>query len=54
MKLLHKLLRKLDMVEKGPEDSDEKPQSTLHEHKVPMFSVWMFVVYLVLSLVWSS
>ena len=46
MKLLHKLLRKLDMVERGPEDSDEKPQSTLHGHEVPMFSVLMFLMYL--------
>ena len=46
MKLLHKLLRKLDIVERGPEDSDEKPQSTLHGHEVPMFSVLMFLMYL--------
>ena len=43
MKLLHKLLRKLDMVERGPEDSDEKPQSTLHGQEVPLFSVLMFM-----------
>ena len=46
MKLLHKLLRKLDIVERGPEDCDEKPQSTLHGHEVPMISVWMFTFYL--------
>ena len=46
MNLLHKLLRKLDMVEKGPEDSDEKPQSTLHGHEVPQFSVGMFLGFL--------
>ena len=46
MKLLHKLLQKLDIVERGPEDSDEKPQSTLHGHEVPLFSVWMFIFYL--------
>ena len=43
MKLLHKQLRKLDMVERGPEDSDEKPQSTLHGQEVPLFSVLMFM-----------
>ena len=42
MKLLHKLLQKLDIVERGPEDCDEKPQSTLHGHEVPLFSVKMF------------
>ena len=42
LKLLHKLLQKLDMVERGPEDSDEKPQSTLHGHEVLLFSVLMF------------
>ena len=46
IKLLHKLLRKLDIVEKGPEDSDEEPQSTLHGRKVPIFSVYMFTFYL--------
>ena len=43
MKLLHKLLRKLDIVERGPEDSDEEPQSTLHGYEVPLLSVWMFI-----------
>ena len=46
MNLLHKLLRKLDMVKKGPEDSDEKPQSTLHGQKVPVASVYMFLAFL--------
>ena len=46
IKLLHKLLRKLDVVEKGPEDSDEKPQSTLHGSEVPVASVGMFSFYL--------
>ena len=46
IKLLHKLLRKLDILDRGPDDSDEKPQSTLHGHEVPMISVLMFTNYL--------
>ena len=46
IKLLHQLLRKLDIVERGPEDSDEEPQSTLHGHDVPTISVYMFTFYL--------
>ena len=46
IKFLHKLLQKLDIVEKGPEDSDEKPQSTLHGHKVPIISVYTFTFHL--------
>ena len=46
IKLLHKVLRNLDILERGPEDSDENPQSTLHGHEVPMLSVLMITNYL--------